>query len=298
MISSCPHCHAGAALAFQAKDYNRDLSPALFDYYHCPRCGLWFLHPIPRDLGQFYPQDYYTIPLSVDHLVAALPSVQYKIEIIQKFARSGRLLEIGPACGDFALLAKRAGFEVDTIEMDARCCEFLVKEVGVKATCTADTLGALREAGPYDVIAMWHVIEHLTDALETLAATSIRLKPGGILVVAAPNPEAFQFRILRGWWTHVDAPRHVVLIPLSLLCKHAEQHGLETVLATTDDEGARGWNQFGWERSLGNMVSGNCLRRWMQKMGRFLTQMAMGWDRQEGRGSTYTVVFRKTAKIL
>jgi len=298
MTSPCPHCHASTRLAFQAKDYNRDLSPALFDYYNCARCGLWFLHPIPKDLGQFYPQDYYTIPSSVDHLIAALPSVQFKIEIIQRFARCGRLLEIGPACGDFALLAKRAGFEVDTIEMDPRCCEFLVKQVGVKATCTADTLGALREAGPYDVIAMWHVIEHLTDALETLALASARLNPGGVLVIAAPNPEAFQFRILRGWWTHVDAPRHVVLITLSLLCKYAEKHGLETVWSTTDDEGARGWNQFGWERSLGNMVSGRRSVCWMQRLGRFLTQMATRWDRQEGHGSTYTVVFRKKANIL
>jgi len=142
------------------------------------------------------------------------------------------------------------------------------------------------------------VIEHLTDALETLAATSIRLKPGGILVVAAPNPEAFQFRILRRWWTHVDAPRHVVLIPLSLLCKHAEQHGLEAVLVTTDDEGARGWNLFGWERSLGNIGRGRRSVRWMQGLGRFLARMATRLDRQEGSGTTYTVVFRKTAIIL
>jgi 2-polyprenyl-3-methyl-5-hydroxy-6-metoxy-1,4-benzoquinol methylase len=295
MTSPCPHCQANAAHAFQTKDNNRQISSAVFDYYHCTACGLWFLCPIPKDLSRYYPKDYYTIHATLDELAGALSGVRYKIEILRAFAKSGRLLEIGPACGDFALQAKQAGFEVDTIEMDPRCCEFLVKQVGVRATCTADTLGALREAGPYDVIAMWHVIEHLTDALETLAAASARLKPGGVLVIAAPNPEAFQFRILRGWWTHVDAPRHVVLIPLSLLCKHAGQRGLETVLATTDDEGARGWNQFGWERSLGNIVSGNRLRRWMQSMGRFLTRMAMRWDRQEGRGSTYTVVFRKKA---
>ena len=41
-------------------------------------------------------------------------------------------------CGDFAFLAKEAGFEVQTIEIDARCCEFLTEQVGVRAVGTND----------------------------------------------------------------------------------------------------------------------------------------------------------------
>ena len=60
---------------------------------------------------------------------------------------------------------------------------------------------------------MFQIIEHLIDPWDTLQAAAESLLPGGVLVVATPNPGAFQFRFLRGRWTHVDAPRHTALIP-------------------------------------------------------------------------------------
>jgi 2-polyprenyl-3-methyl-5-hydroxy-6-metoxy-1,4-benzoquinol methylase len=293
MSAPCPNCGQASSAGFRTKDRNRRTTQERFNYYCCGQCGLWFLHPVPKDLGRYYPSDYYTIPASVEQLAAALSGVRYKLELLKPFARSGRLLEIGPACGDFALQAKQAGFEVDAIEMDPRCCDFLVKQVGVRATCTADTLAALRQMGPYDVIAMWHVVEHLTDAFETLAAAAARLKPGGVVVVAAPNPEAFQFRVLRGQWTHVDAPRHVVLIPLALVVRHAQRCRLKPVFTTTDDEGARGWNEFGWTQSLTNLASRQKAKERLRRVARWITRMAAPWDRREGWGSAYTAVFRK-----
>lgn len=289
----CPLCGAASARSFRTRDYNRRLSAQTFDYHRCPACGLIFLHPIPSRLVDYYPADYYSIPSSVTELTAVLPHVRYKLDILEPFARSGRLLEIGPACGDFALQAKRAGFEVETIEMDPRCCEFLVTEVGVRATCATDTPTALREMGPYDVIALWHVIEHLTDAMDTLAAIAARLKAGGVALIAAPNPEAFQFRVLRGRWPHVDAPRHVSLIPLALLVERARRHGLVPAWATTDDEGARKWNLFGWEQALGNMGRGGKAASRLRRVGQWIARAAEPFDRREGWGSAYTVVFRK-----
>jgi 2-polyprenyl-3-methyl-5-hydroxy-6-metoxy-1,4-benzoquinol methylase len=289
----CPLCRRESALAFRARDYNRRLSQEVFDYFNCQTCGVVFLHPIPADLGRYYPEDYYAIPASAAELAGALPGVRYKLELLRPFAQSGLLLEIGPACGDFALQAKQAGFEVEVIEMDPRCCEFLVRQVGVRATCTADTLGALKGAGPYDVIALWHVIEHLPDAMETLAAAAGRLKPGGVLLIAAPNPESFQLRVLRGRWTHVDAPRHVVMIPLARVVEQAQRGGLEPVFTTTNDEGARGWNRFGWEQSLTNLATTPKAKGRLRKVARRIARMAQPWDRREGKGSAYTVIFRK-----
>jgi 2-polyprenyl-3-methyl-5-hydroxy-6-metoxy-1,4-benzoquinol methylase len=292
--SACPFCRRQSAIYFRARDYNRRLSTEFFNYFRCPACGLIFLDPIPADLGKFYPSDYYAIPASVADLEAGLPGVRYKMEIIKRFAQSGRFLEIGPACGDLALQAKQAGFEVDTMEMDPRCCEFLVKHIGVRAVCTVDSVAALREAATtYDVIAMWHVIEHLIDVREMVAAAAARLNPGGILVMAAPNPESFQFRILGKRWAHVDAPRHVRLIPLALLTEQAKKHGLTLVWSTTDDEGARGWNKFGWEQSLGNLASGDWVKRKLRGLGRSVARRMARWDRREGRGSAYTVVYRQ-----
>ncbi len=70
------------------------------------------------------------------------------------------------------------------------------------------------------------------------------------MVIASVNPEAFQFRILGRYWLHLDAPRHVMLIPMKLLAEKLEFLGMEAELITTTDQGSIGWNAFGWELSL------------------------------------------------
>ena len=212
------------------------------------------------------------------------------MEVVSAYATSGRLLEIGPAYGYFAYLAKEAGYTVEAIEMDARCSDFLRGTIGIRVVNTADTVSALGTMEPFDVIALWHVVEHLPDPWGTLAAAAQRLRPGGVLVIAAPNPEAFQFRILRGIWTHVDAPRHVRLIPMRTLRRQLAASGLTQVHATTSDTAARGWDWFGWEMSLFGFPPRNRhLRRLLHPLLRLLTRI----DRFSGHGSAYTMVFRR-----
>ncbi len=171
---------------------------------------------------------------------------QYKLETIQKFVTRGRLLEIGPSYGAFCYLAKKAGFEVEAIEMDARCCMYLTKVVRVEAINTSDIAASLEKLLPYDVITLWHVIEHLTDPWDTLGAISRKLLPGGVLVITAPNPSAFQFKLFGKFWVHVDAPRHLELIPMQVLVKYMESLGMHLVMATTTDEASNIFSTFSW----------------------------------------------------
>jgi SAM-dependent methyltransferase len=293
MNSTCPICRREARLELKTRDYNRRISEGSFLYYSCPACFLIFLDPIPSDLAKFYSGGYYSLPSSLADLEESLAQTSYKIEIVQQFARSGRFLEIGPGRGDLALMAKRAGFDVQTIEMDPACCAFLSSEIGVGAVCTAEPLAALRGMALFDVIALWHVIEHLKDCSEVLGAIASALKPSGVAVIAAPNPRAFQFRVLRGKWAHVDAPRHLALPPLALLVKLAQDLGLTPLWSTTRDRGARGWNRFGWEQSLGNLADSPRAKARLRRLGRWASRLATPLDRFPGLGSAYTVVFRK-----
>ncbi|MEJ7615965.1 MAG: class I SAM-dependent methyltransferase [Pyrinomonadaceae bacterium] len=244
-------------------------------------------------MGKYYPPDYYSIPSSIEQLAAVEHHELYKIEIVQRFAAGGRLLEIGPATGGFTRLAKQAGYEVEVIEMDARCCEFLAEVVGVRAINSNDAKTALLTTDSYDIIALWHVIEHLPDPLETLQAAAEKLLPGGILILAAPNPEAFQFRVLKRYWTHVDAPRHVLLIPLQTLVKRVEELGLKVVMQTTTDAGTLGWNSFGWQESLGNFFTEQSAKSRMRRIGGALAWYLSPIEQSGLRGSTYTAVFQK-----
>jgi hypothetical protein len=280
-------------VAFRARDLNRRLSAERFTYHRCRGCGLVFLSPLPPNLAACYPEDYYGATPTLQALAVGAEAERFKIEIVKRFVGTGRLLEIGPALGGFAYLAKAEGFEVEAVEMDARCCAFLSRVVGIKAIHSRDECAALKGVRPVDVVALWHVIEHLKDPWGMLEAAVHTLLPGGILVIAAPNPSALQFRILGRSWAHVDAPRHVNLIPAPLLIDRVRALGVLPVLRTTTDPGSLSWNRFGWEVSLSNAFEGAHAKRVGGRIGRFIARTVKAIERVEGMGSAYTVVFRK-----
>ncbi len=293
MTGICPICKKETDRYFRAKDYNRKITSEKFNYYRCNSCGLIFLSPLPHDLGKYYPNDYYSIPSSIDEVAKAAEFERYKIDIVQQFAASGRLLEIGPAYGSFLYLAKQAGFDVEAIEMDLKCCKFISETIGVKAIQNNDPIEALKNTAPYNVVALWHVIEHLPDPWKTLKAIFDKLQPGGFLLIAAPNPDAFQFRALGRFWPHVDAPRHVSLIPLPLLAQQMSSLGLKQVWSTTTDTGTLGWNLFGWMYFFTNFTTIRFLKTRLSFIGRIVSILLGPVERMHGLGSAYTVVFQK-----
>ena len=292
---ACPQCGAAAEVAFDIQDFNRRIDRQTFRYFHCTGCGVWFLGDIPRDLARYYPPDYYTIARSPEELDAWSASERYKIELVKQFRAGGRLIEIGPASGSFCHLAKTSGFDVTAIEMDQRCSEFLAATLGIHVVNSANEAAAVETLPPADVIAMWHVIEHLVDPWSMLKAAAGRLRPGGVLVLAAPNPGAFQFRALGERWVHIDAPRHLWLIPPEVLSKRGRDLGLETALVTTRDKGSLGWNGFGWEYTLMNRFRSGFARRVAALAGRVTAVAAYPLEAREGQGAAYTVVLRKPA---
>jgi len=296
MNADCPQCRRESPHHFRVGDLNRGITGEIFDYYRCLACNVIFLWPVPGNLGKYYPSDYYRVPASLEEFEAIAGSERYKIEILRRFASRGRLLEIGPAYGSFAYLAKQAGFEVDAIEMDEACCRFMKDVLGVHAIHSTNMEAAVRDSGPYNVIALWQVVEHLPDLWSTLRLIVQRLAPEGLLVVATPNPDAFQFGVLGRYWTHVDAPRHLELIPSWTLANYLRQLGMSSLFVTTTDRGSLGWNYFGWAMSLANFSSNRHVRKGLRLAGSIVGRILAPIERAEGRGSAYTAVFRKERK--
>ena len=216
-----------------------------------------------------------------------------KINTVLRFVSAGRLLEVGPAFGVFAWQAKQAGFAVDVIEMDRRCCDYLQDTLGVNVTQSDNPPDAMQALPQHEVIAIWHVLEHLPDALAFMCAASANLVSGGVLVIAMPNPEAWQFKVMGRHWPHLDAPRHLTLIPETWMTRQAAELGMEKVYLTSDDSDARSWNRFGWQRLLMNRFAGKFLQRAMFVVGYALSFVMTPFDRKDFRGSAYTIVFRK-----
>lgn len=295
-MKTCAFCNIPMTPLFRTRDVNRKVSPEVFAYVRCPSCGLISLAAVPADLGKYYAEAYYQIP-SMDKLRKIAAAEHFKIDMVRAFKTSGALLEIGPAFGVFAYQAKQAGFEVDVIEMDKNCCDFLTREVGVHAVNSDDPACAAAAMKKHDVIALWHVFEHLVSPRECLDALVDNLAPGGILLIAVPNPEAWQFKLMGALWPHVDAPRHVHLVPKSVLESYLNERGLDLVMMTTIDAGGRSWNRFGWQRLLMNLFPGKWMQRACFMVGTLVSIPMSLWEQRGLKGAAYTVIFQKKVSL-
>lgn len=282
-------------MSFKTKDWNRRVSQETFSYRQCSDCDLIFLSNIPDKLDVYYGDVYYCPP-SLEKLKRVAKAESYQVKMILPFVKGGCLLEVGPGFGVFAYQAKVSGFNVDVIEKEERCCDFLSNIIGVNAVRSDLPHKVIEYGKSYDVIALWQVIEHLPSPWEFLENAARKLNVSGVLLIATPNPASFQFRVQRERWPHVDAPRHLCLIPSGLLIKHMSALGLDPVMISYDDKGARSWNRFGWQRYLMNRFSNKWLQRAAFVFGYFLAMLMGFFDRRNSNGSSYTVIFRKKGK--
>lgn len=292
--SACPCCGGGqSAAAFAVGDRNRRTTGDLFHYRRCAACGTIWLQDVPSDLAAHYPADYHDFPsgAALERLIAEEAP---RLALVRDHVASGRLVEIGPSQGAFSAAAQRSGFDVTALEMDAECCAFLRDPLGVEAIQTADPVGALAGRPESAAIVMWHVIEHLPDPGRMLRTAAENLRPGGVLALATPNPRGIQARLLGRRWLHVDAPRHLTLMPLAALDGALGRLGLVRRSATTTDPIGLFLNRLGWERSL---VAPPTLRdapRGALVLGT-LGSMLRPVERRGLHGATYTAVFQKQA---
>jgi SAM-dependent methyltransferase len=293
LVVRCPLCDGPARLAFVAHDRNQGISDEPFRYARCSRCAALHLVDRPADLGRFYPEGYYELPSRTD-LERMAQTERYKLAFLREHVGAGSVVEVGPGFGVFALLAKQAGYDYTAIEMDERCCRYLRSEVGVEAIQSDRPADVLAARPPSDAIALWHVLEHLENPWEFLEAAAGNLAPGGILIAAMPNPDAWQFARTGAHWPHVDAPRHLYLIPSSTLEARAAELGLETATVTTRDPGGRGWDKFGWQHLLMRPGQSRARSAAARVAGASVALALAPLERREGKGATYTAVLRKT----
>jgi hypothetical protein len=188
------------------------------------------------------------------------------LDLIRPHAASGHLVEVG-AESEFGDAAREAGYEVTTV-------------------------GAHSELPPARVIAMWDVLGDVEDPWERLNAAARNLEPGGALALSMPNPRSFQFRMTRGRWPNVDAPRRRYLIPAGLLNEHARSHGLALVALTTRGGSTLFSNKAGWQHLLASR-SGRGPGALARFFGAAIATLAAPMERTDLRGCTYAAVFKK-----
>lgn len=287
-IADCPYCASPAALWTVSPDRNRHVTDESFRYYRCAGCGLVFIDPIPVNLERYYQGGYQPIPESLAELrkLAALERDRLK----PLAGMSGDLLEIGPWIGIFSVNAKDAGFNVDVIEMSTEASVFLREKVGVSVTNTDNPLAALQaRTKQYDVIAMWHSLEHLPQPWAVLEAASKRLKPGGTLLIGIPNIGGWQAQALRSKWWHLDAPRHLYFWPPQDLARLMNRFGLQTVKLDTNDRLSRILSHDAWNIYFRDLIRVPIARGVSSFAA---TPIARLFSDRPGQGAGITATFR------
>ena len=284
-----PYTGESSELAFVAKD-NRGL-PGAFPYYRSPR-GHLFIGAVPANLGDHYAGGYQAIPDTEAQLALMAEGDAYRLEPVRALVAEGDFLEIGSWIGLVAYSAKRSGYRVHVLEREQRCID-LLNGVGINAMQTDDPAQALADSDQtYDVIGMWHSIEHLPQPWAVIEAAARRLRPGGVLVIAAPNPESLQLQLLREHWLHLDAPRHLHFLTAAMVAEIGVANDLALVERTTDDTLAQIVERDAWNHEAFRQV------RFLPIVSRLWRRMVFGHLSRKRRpggfdGAGYTIIMRR-----
>jgi 2-polyprenyl-3-methyl-5-hydroxy-6-metoxy-1,4-benzoquinol methylase len=245
---------------------------------------------IPADLGRYYATDGYGAGADV-----MTPDLrrreQAKLSLISRFAGPGPMVEVGPGPGLFTRVAKANGFDITALEMDPHYCTYLRQELGVEVVETDAPEHVLPSLRQSRAVVMWHAIEHVPHPWELLSRSVENLLPGGVLALSTPNPGSLQFRILGRRWTHVDAPRHLQLIPPHALERKLAGLGMRLVLMTTSDPVGKVLNRSGWEAAVRMHPARRPTTMLGLHLARAITFTLSPIERHGLNGAAYTAVF-------
>jgi len=157
--------------------------------------------------------------LEEEHRLALL-NARWRLDLIRKVKPSGKLLEIGCARGDFLSIA-REWFDAKGVEPNP--------DLAAHAVAFAPVHYDVIERTPwtgFDVVASFHVIEHVHSPRAYIAAAAERLKPGGLLALETPNIDSIPFRVLKSRWRQF-IPEHYFFFGPETIRKLLSEQGLE-----------------------------------------------------------------------
>ena len=132
-------------------------------------------------------------------------AIRKKVSLIHSYQPlKGRILDIGAGTGDFLLEAKNQNWEILGIEPNDKAKGIAIGK-GIKFDDTIEKL----ESNSFDVITMWHVLEHVPDVEHQVAELKRLLKPSGTIIIAVPNFKSYDAKHYGAFWAAYDVPRHL-----------------------------------------------------------------------------------------
>ncbi len=170
--------------------------------------------PAPSELSKYYETEDYishtdakrNLFEKVYHLVRSY-AIKNKISLINSLSDKGTFLDIGCGTGDVLKAAHDNGWKITGIEPNENARAIANSKTNNRVFDISE-LNKLPDHS-FDVISLWHVLEHLPDLEEHVSLFKRLLKPNGKLIIAVPNHKSYDASYYKEYWAAYDVPRHL-----------------------------------------------------------------------------------------
>lgn len=168
--------------------------------------------PIPKNLSTYYESEEYISHTDsnktlIDKIYKIVRNYTLgkKLKLINSFNTTHKtILDIGAGTGDFLNICKKNKWEVSGVE-PSKNATTIAKQKNINLKPTIDNYQNKR----FDIITMWHVLEHITNLNEYITTLKKLLKPDGVLIIAVPNYKSYDAKYYGKYWAAYDVPRHI-----------------------------------------------------------------------------------------
>ena len=232
ILNNCPLCNSEQIIAVH-KIPDHFLSGQVFTVSQCNECGFRFTNPRPNAdaLGAYYQSNAYIAHSNTQKGFIAFTyqrirnyTIHRKIARISALHPAGSLLDIGCATGEFLAACRKKGWKVTGVEPDEKAASFATQHFHLNVF--PETALKTFADGSFEVITLWHVLEHVDSLHERVEEIYRLLAPGGLAVVAVPNPACYDAHHYGTFWAAWDVPRHLShFSPSNMISLFCSSHG-------------------------------------------------------------------------
>ncbi len=229
-LAHCPLCGGDRSrTALSAQDHT--VSKAVFHIQECSDCGFQFTNPRPTlsTLGTYYQSpDYISHTNQNKSLVDRIyqyvrkRAIANKRMLITAQVTHGKALDVGCGTGEFLHHLHGYGFQVVGVEPSVTAREQAIAHYSLPVVADLEDIQALAQ---FDVITLWHVLEHMPQPRETLKQLHARAASNALLVIAVPDRESWDAQHYGAQWAAYDVPRHLSHFTRKDMGRLLDEHG-------------------------------------------------------------------------
>jgi 2-polyprenyl-3-methyl-5-hydroxy-6-metoxy-1,4-benzoquinol methylase len=232
-LINCPVCGTDKYNPFLVC-IDHTVSRETFEIVQCASCGFKFTNPRPEEdkLGPYYISEEYVSHsntkkgfINSTYQTVRKFTLLKKLQLISKYFKTGDILDIGCGTGEFLSVCKNAKWNTMGIEPspDARKMARENHKLDVREEADIKSL----PESCFDIITMWHVLEHVPKLNERIEELKRLIKPSGIIIIAVPNCDSLDAKIYQEFWAAYDVPRHLYHFTPMDIESVFKKHGLK-----------------------------------------------------------------------